>query len=266
MRRGAWIVPGLLGLVIGMLATGVALRSRATDGPRSAPASTATDDDASKTSLLAFMERSPEVIDEYIRTHSVRKLQIGAGSSRPEGWLNTDIEPRDQLAYLDATEAFPLETGSFHYVFSEHVIEHLTLEDGATMLAESFRVLAPGGRIRIATPDLLQLVALFQQDMSPAARRYLEGKLTWHDWPRHPTPACVILNLQLSEFGHRFVYDAGTLTAALSRAGFESVRIVALGESEDPHLRGLEGRPGGWIADLNEYETMVLEAVKPGGT
>jgi predicted SAM-dependent methyltransferase len=265
-RRTGWIAPGLVGLVLGMLLTVVVLRTTAPGGDAS---SGAEGDDAAAArppdpALARFIERTPAAIDEYVRTHEVRKLQIGAGSSRPPGWLNSDIEPRDHLVYLDATTRFPLEDDSFHYVFSEHVIEHLTLDGGATMLAESYRVLAPGGKVRIATPDLLQLIALFRDDKSEAARQYLTGKLEWHDWPRHPTPECVILNLQLREFGHEFVYDAATLTAALQRAGFEGVRLVPLGVSDDPHLQGLEGRPAGWIGALNEYETMVLEAVKPG--
>jgi predicted SAM-dependent methyltransferase len=261
----SWIWPGLIGLVIGALVTAVLPRAQ----PVLAPTPGAESDDGRQpadAAVEAFIARSPEAIETYVRTHEIRKLQIGAGSSRLEGWLNTDIEPRDHLAYLDATTRFPIEDGSFRYVFSEHVIEHLTLEQGAVMLAESYRILAPGGKVRLATPDLLQLVALFRDEKSDAARQYLTGKLEWHDWPRHPTPECVILNLQLSSFGHRFVYDEGTLAAALTRAGFGSVRRVTLHESDDPHLRGLEGRIEGWIGQLNAYETMVLEAVKPGAS
>src|SRR5688572_3091577 len=106
-----------------------------------------------------FQRNSTALIDQYLRDHPVRKLQIGAGSSRLRGWLNTDIEPGEGLAYLDATKRFPFEDGSLHYIFSEHVIEHLTYDEGKAMVAEAFRVLAPGGKMRISTPDLDQFLA-----------------------------------------------------------------------------------------------------------
>jgi Methyltransferase domain len=95
--------------------------------------------------LPKFIERAtPGVIDEYIRTHAVRKLQIGAGGNNKTGWLNSDIEPVIGLAYLDASKPFPLPDRSFQYVYSEQVIEHITYEEGLVMLKESYRVLTPG--------------------------------------------------------------------------------------------------------------------------
>ena len=157
--------------------------------------------------LALFKERSAEIVREYVRNTTPRKLQIGAGRSALEGWLNTDIAELPGLAFLDAAAPFPLEDRTFRYVFSEHVIEHLTLEQADVMLAESFRILEPRGRIRIATPDLRRLVALFAPEPTGPARDYLPGKLKWHDWPQRGNPAAVVLNLQLRDFGHRFVYD-----------------------------------------------------------
>lgn len=213
------------------------------------------------TAIIAW--RSRATIADYVRQQAVRRLQIGAGKSRREGWLNTDIEVGDGLAYLDATERFPLEDSSFNYVFSEHVIEHLPYEGGFNMLSESYRILVPGGKLRIATPNLLRFIDLFRDDTSEEARHYASGKLAWHGWPSHPTVACTILNLQLSSWGHRFVYDPDTLKAALTRVGFESIQEFGVGESDDPNLQGLELRQGRKIAPLNAYETMIFQAVKP---
>src|SRR5687767_6891434 len=59
--------------------------------------------------LEQFQKNSAPVIERYMREHQTRKVQLGAGSSRLEGWLNTDIEPGDGLAYLDATKPFPFD-------------------------------------------------------------------------------------------------------------------------------------------------------------
>ncbi len=213
--------------------------------------------------LQEFRQRSPHLIAQYLRDHPIRKVQVGAGVSRLKGWLNTDIEPGDGLAYLDATQPFPFEDGSIHYLFSEHVIEHLTYDEGKSMVAESFRVLAPGGKMRISTPNLTRFIELFGKNPSPEARSYIHGKLGWHRWPREPNAAAIILNLQMSSWGHKFMYDVETLSGVLTRAGFRNVQEFEEDISHDAHLRDLEGRDTGELARWNNYESMSVEAEKP---
>ena len=71
-----------------------------------------------------------------MKATKVRKLQLGAGGNNVPGWLNTDIDVGSNQAYVDATKPFPFSDGSINYVFSEHVIEHLTYEQGLGMLKE----------------------------------------------------------------------------------------------------------------------------------
>jgi hypothetical protein len=53
---------------------------------------------------------SPGVIDGYMRTHSVRKLQLGAGTTNMPDWLNSDIEPTAGQAYIDCSKRLPCLT------------------------------------------------------------------------------------------------------------------------------------------------------------
>ena len=212
--------------------------------------------------VATFKHDSRATIDAYLRDQGVKRLQIGAGAARHEGWLNTDIEPGEGLAYLDASKPFPLPDGAFQYVASEHVIEHLTYQEAQVMIEESFRVLAPGGKIRIATPNLERLIALFDKHKSDEEKRYIAGKLAWHEWPKEAPSEAIILNLQMSSWGHKFLYDPATLRARLARVGFRSIKQFAMSESDDPVLDGFEARISGVNAEVNEYETMVLQAEK----
>ena len=109
------------------------------------------------------------LVRDYLRQHGPKKLHLGCGQNAIPGWLNTDYYPRRQdILHLDATKPFPLPAESFDYVFSEHMIEHITYHDGLTMLKESRRVLKPGGRIRISTPDLKFLIELKKKHGLPA--------------------------------------------------------------------------------------------------
>jgi hypothetical protein len=50
---------------------------------------------------------APTTIKRYLASTEVRKLQIGAGPNDLPGWLNTDIMPEKEQAFLDATKPFP---------------------------------------------------------------------------------------------------------------------------------------------------------------
>src|SRR5579872_6735247 len=121
--------------------------------------------------------RSTNIIADYMKNNSVRKLQLGAGEFNLPGWLNTDIGPIEGQAYLDATKPFPLPDSSFQVVSSEQVIEHLTSEQGLGMMKESFRVLVHGGKVRVATPNLLRLMDLLRDDKTPEQLAYIKAKI-----------------------------------------------------------------------------------------
>lgn len=206
---------------------------------------------------------SSSIIRNYMDTHSARKLQIGAGGNNMAGWLNTDFEPGTGQAYLNATGRFPLPDASFRYAFSEQVIEHLSYEDGLSMLRECQRILQPGGKIRIATPNLLKFIALFQEAKTDEMRRYMDAKVKWHGWPWVTTPECLMLNLQMQSWGHKFLYDPQTLRHSLETVGYRQIQEFAPGDSDDPQLKGIEARHTWQVSFPADYETMVFQAVRP---
>lgn len=203
-------------------------------------------------------------IDAYLRAHSVLKLQIGSGQASLPGWLNTDfypVAPTD--VFLDAAKPFPFADRTFDYIFSEHIIEHLTYPEGVSMLRESFRVLKPGGWIRVTTPDLKQFVDLFSRPLTQRQQRYIH----WSMAQNHPgikaANECFVLNSFVRNWGHQFIYDLPTLQAALNDAGLVAVRCCRPGESPNPALRTLESHGKQIGEEWNEFETMVLEAQRP---
>lgn len=157
------------------------------------------------------------LIRRYMSSHAVRKLQIGAGFTKLDGWLSTDLEPRDKTsAFLDATKPFPFEDRTFDYVYSEHMIEHIPWKDGLFMLRECLRVLKPGGGLRVATPDLEVLMALYKDTSRPHADEYIHW-ITDRFLEAVPVykPQFVINNA-FTNWGHRFLYDAEVMAMALT--------------------------------------------------
>jgi len=208
---------------------------------------------------------APGKISAYLRETPSPRLQIGAGYNMLSGWLNTTLYPfAPGAVYLDASQPFPLPSAAFEYVFSEHVIEHIEFEEAALLLSESARVLKSGGRIRLATPDLAQIIAIYVQPKAPAQQAYLRWIMdNFRPQIGEYNPAQVI-NHSFHGWRHKFIYDEPTLIKALTVAGFSAVTRVEPGQRGDENLRGIE-QHGDYVGSdaAMRYETMVFEAVKP---
>src|SRR5262249_43468417 len=150
----------------------------------------------------------PGPIRRYLKKSVKRGLHLGCGVNVHNDWLNTDLQVcRRGVVFLDATKPFPLPNGCMHYVFSEHMIEHLTYAQGLNLLRESFRVLKSGGRIRIATPNLEVLLRLYYESTSPGAHDYVEWFARRHFSAVESLSPTFVINHFFYSWGHNFIYD-----------------------------------------------------------
>lgn len=213
---------------------------------------------------LKLSRACSRALKSYIETHSIVKLQLGTGANLLNEWFNTDIAPSSDVFFLDSTKHFPFENATFHYIFSEHHLEHLTYEEGFLTLRECLRVLKPEGKIRIATPSLETLISLYTPTPNDLQLRYIQF-ITNMFLPEVQSfnPAFVINNA-FHNWGHKFLYDRLTLKKAMEEVGFLAINSTIPGESSDEQLRGIE-KHGQFIGndEINEFETMVLEGKRP---
>jgi predicted SAM-dependent methyltransferase len=204
-------------------------------------------------------------IEKYFQANSVRRLQLGAGTNAPAGWLNSDIEPSKEEIYLDAASRYPFGDGSFQYIFAEHVIEHISWEAGVRMLQECYRVLAKGGKIRIITPDLSRFLTLLTGQIDAEARQFLTAKSHAEALPMTAVQNAYVFNREFSEYGHKFLYDPATLKKTFELAGFKEIRYRKVTDDTDPVFRQAELRtnhPLEHIRIMNNWEAMAFEATR----
>jgi predicted SAM-dependent methyltransferase len=210
-----------------------------------------------------FGEHGERLAKSYLTKTNVPKLHIGCGSNILPNWLNADYFPnRKDVLYLDATKPFRLPNNSFDFVFSEHMIEHISYIDATFMLRECHRVLRPGGRIRISTPDLAFLVGLYASDKSELQENYIEWSASTFvpDAPR--ASDTFVINDFVRDWGHQFIYDEKTLCAALHGAGFNNLVKCDIRESASEAFCNLENErrmPEGFL----KLETLTIEGAKP---
>lgn len=89
-------------------------------------------------------------------------LNVGCGHRFHAHWTNLDLDPLDDSVIgHDITRGLPFADDQFAAVYHSHVLEHLTPTDGERLIRECYRVLRPGGVLRIVVPDLEQIARLY---------------------------------------------------------------------------------------------------------
>jgi len=97
-------------------------------------------------------------------------LNIGCGSLFDPTWTNVDrVSLHDSVIAADVSRGLPFPDGAFRFVYHSHVLEHLLKDDGAVLIRECFRVLQPGGLIRVVVPDLESMARLYLENLELAA-------------------------------------------------------------------------------------------------
>ena len=91
------------------------------------------------------------------------------------------------------------------------------------MLHECQRVLKSTGRIRLATPDLAQILAIYTNPDGALQQAYIRWIMdNFRPQVGDYNPAQVI-NQSFHGWRHRFIYDEATFRGALERAGFVNI-------------------------------------------
>ena len=187
---------------------------------------------------------------------SLVKLHLGCGTIAPEGWINIDGSwnawlakysllkfflkkigiinqdllnipwPKNILVH-NLTKPLPFKSNSIDFIYSSHTIEHIYLYQTQNLLKECFRVLKPGGVLRIVVPDLYKYAKLYLSDqkirtedgLSTKADLFLASLLV-----SSPSPKGLLVfrmyNYLNDTNSHKWMYDKQSLTYWFKWAGF----------------------------------------------
>lgn len=122
------------------------------------------------------VDNNIHLYDKYPPPSLVKRrfYNIGAGSFRHPYWTNIDyatehydkVQSSPFLNYnLMELKPLPIEDNVAELVYSSHTIEHVNDAAVLNVLRESYRILKPGGGIRLTTPDAkLGLAAYLRKD------------------------------------------------------------------------------------------------------
>ena len=89
----------------------------------------------------------------------MKALNIGCGNRFHPDWTNLDFHSTGPgVIAHNLLDGLPFADNTFDVVYHSHVIEHFTKKDAAALIKECYRVLRPGGTLRVVFPDFEQAV------------------------------------------------------------------------------------------------------------
>lgn len=95
------------------------------------------------------------------------KLHLGCGRKFIEGYIHVDLLEYDHIDYQCPVDDLSFaESNSASLIYACHVLEHFGRQEIDGVLVEWFRVLKPGGILRVAVPDFAAVAVEYMENQS----------------------------------------------------------------------------------------------------
>jgi predicted SAM-dependent methyltransferase len=89
----------------------------------------------------------------------MKLLNLGCGQQIHRDWTNIDfLSDNENIISFNLLNGIPFGENEFDVVYHSHLLEHFSKNQDQNFLKECYRVLKVGGVIRIAIPDLEQII------------------------------------------------------------------------------------------------------------
>jgi SAM-dependent methyltransferase len=180
----------------------------------------------------------------------VQRLNWGCGDHLAPGWINSDVKDSSGVDLAaDIRQGLPLSDACIDYAVSVHALPELSIAEIDGALAELYRVLKPGGVLRLALPDLhLSLAAFLAGDegffkIEPDAASTLDGRFIRH----------------VLWYGFtRTLFTPDFTRELMEGVGFVDVRTCEFGSTQSPFAAIVE-------LDNRRDESFFIEGSRPVG-
>lgn len=156
----------------------------------------------------------------------------------------------------DLVQGIPAADNSLEVVYHSHLLEHLTNVEGIEFTKACYRVLQPGGILRILVPDLELWSRNYIGNNQFFFDEYLRDGLA-NDKELYPTNGAIFMGM-LHNHGHKMGYDLDTLKNILGKVGFERIRRTMVQDSDLPDIAIVEP-----YFPLKALESLCVECYKP---
>lgn len=146
-------------------------------------------------------------MEEKASKEKVRYLHLGCGQNiLPAPFENLDIRELEGVDHLGTVYPLDFEDDTFDLVYCSHVLEHFSRNETQDIINEWVRVLKPGGTLRLAVPNLENLIKIYEGsgDIDSVIGPFMGGQT-------------------YKENFHYMLFDQKSLTEMMNKAGLVAV-------------------------------------------
>lgn len=139
-----------------------------------------------------------------------KKINLGCGKRDfGKGWINIDLADFPHIHYRqNINDLSNFEDNSIELIHCSHALEYFDRQEGLLALKEWYRVLQPGGILRVAVPDFQALITVYRESGLGAILGPLYGRMECNE----------------GYIYHKTVYDFNDLYRLLEEAGFSTIQ------------------------------------------
>ncbi len=147
------------------------------------------------------------------------KIEFGAGKKGNGGWITIDVYRADIIWNL--TNSLPIADDVVQEIYHSHLLEHLNFKQINDFLLECYRILKPGGHMKVCVPNAGNYIQAYYN------RKY------FRDDDQMYAKAIVDSNSFIDQLNyiaymdgeHKFMFDEQNAINLILKAGFTSVSL-----------------------------------------
>jgi len=135
------------------------------------------------------------------------KLHIGCGNKYIPGFTHIDIRELPHVDYVTSADKLTMfEDNTVDLIYACHILEHFSRDEFETVLIEWYRILKPGGILRLAVPDFERWAEIYlaTKDLQLILGSIVGGQ----DYPGNM---------------HHMIFDFHLLSTVLATIGFKNI-------------------------------------------
>ena len=162
-------------------------------------------------------------------------LNLGCGNVYYDGIINADFFSVTKKDFgMDLRYPFKIKSETFDGIFCDHTLEHLSYEEVEHVLDESYRILKPGGWIRVIVPDFNLFVTKYYENDNEWFNKWktlVLGHESRKGMERFFTKIFA-LNFTANFYHHKTLWNYEMAQLLFLEAGFSNVESVRFREGQ----------------------------------
>jgi len=165
--------------------------------------------------------------------NKIKYVNIGCGKIFHSDWINIDLIKSSNIINHNIKNGLPFANDEIEIIYHSHVLEHLSKSDAENFIKECYRILKPGGIIRIVVPDLEEICQEYLENLGNSYKTQDKNYLKKYNWNKLEMLDQIVRQKYGGNMGKDLFNDSLDIEYAKKRGGDTIIDILNNTEISD---------------------------------